>query len=80
MTDVFDSETPFERYHRRRDEFVKHVSHAVNYSGLDTDANTRDYLVAEYLWSCLQAFILVQQNQKNAEAGFPAQSPIEGER
>lgn len=48
-------ETEEERYLRRRKEFIEKVSHAVNYSSLDTFCDMRDYVVAEYLWNCLLA-------------------------
>lgn len=46
----------FVQKERRMDDFMKELSVLLNRYGKDSDTNTPDYILAEYLKSCIESF------------------------
>ena len=48
-----------------RTEFLKELAKVLNKHNIDTATDTPDYILAEYLNSCLRSYLIVNYNNRN---------------
>ena len=60
--------------------FISELSDLINRHGLDNDTNTPDYILAQYLAGCIEAYDRANRRTKrheNGEESAPTQGPTQ---
>jgi len=61
-----------------KQQFKVKIADAVNYCGIDAETDTPDYVLAEYLVSCLEAYSQLVYDKKIGVISDKLAQPVKG--